>query len=116
MAVAANHGWPYMSLNQVGAIAGVAVISGILFLYGCDRTHEVAAPKPHVVVTTKRPAAVPLPTSKPVTKPARAPVSSPFCEQVKAVVAEHGKAWAEARAKELGYTPAQVASVEHCLN
>jgi hypothetical protein len=49
--------------------------------------------------------------------PAPAPAAPvDFCTQVRLVEAEHGKAWTEARAKELNYTEVQQAAVEKCMN
>ena len=131
-----------MSLNSVGAITGIVLLVAILVLYGHEKAKIVSHPRVnHQVVAPAPTPPPPLPAPKPnivsrIFKPTPKPVAKPavakpaakatptaqgknttdFCTQVKAVVAEHGKAWALARAKELGYTAPQIAAVEKCMN
>jgi hypothetical protein len=131
------------SVGTVGGTIAVSILC-VALVYGCvhKETHKVAPPPAPVVRVVPKAAPTPfhcrifhcaVPKAKPVVvapkavpTPAPAPTQAApapaapvkyatFCDQVKAVVAEHGKAWALARAKELNYTAPQIAAVQNCM-
>ena len=99
----------------IGLAIGAIITIRFGLVYERDKRPAVAPPAEAMVPVAKVTVAPP-PAPKPVVaKPARR-VISPFCRAVREYSKQEGFPATVTRAKQLGYTDAQIAAAKKCLN